>query len=251
MGPMDYRDFAGRSRSTTLHFWYRARLLLIEAMLRSMPWKQPARILDVGCGTGTEIPLLARHGVVTALDVDTAALREVTTPCTVIEGDITTAALGEGAYDAVCFFDVLEHIRDDAAALRVAHAALAPHGALLITVPAFPQLFSDHDRALAHFRRYTREMLHARLKAAGFEVASIRYWNSLLFPLIAIVRLTKNLFRTMRENPHPVSEASDVPASFMNTLLYHVLALESAGPLAPLYARIPWGLSLVVVARRL
>lgn len=248
---MDYRDFATLQHTETLHFWYRARLLLIESLYRRLFLSRSSRILDVGCGTGTEIPLLAKYGAVTALDVNPYALSVAAKlNCTVLSADVATVKLPQASYEVACCFDVLEHIEDDVAAMRTVYATLVPGGFFLITVPAFSWLYSDHDRALAHFRRYEKSELIKKLQETGFIIEYVRYWNSLLFPLVAAVRMIKKVRNSLRINSKPVSEAATAPTEPFNSILYGTLALESVGPIARFCALLPFGLSLVVIVRK-
>jgi hypothetical protein len=88
---------------------------------------------------------------------------------------------------------VIEHLDDDVAAVRAAARAARPGGLVMITVPAYAWLWSGHDVALGHRRRYTARQLRAVLTAAGLHVHHVGYFNTVLFPAIAGVRLAKRL----------------------------------------------------------
>jgi SAM-dependent methyltransferase len=85
-------------------------------------------------------------------------------------------------------FDVLEHFVDHDTAVSAVRRALRPGGTFLIAVPADPKLWSDHDVAVDHVRRYTRETLREVLERNGFELASMTSWNVLLRPVVALRR---------------------------------------------------------------
>lgn len=243
---MDYKDFSRQGSSKELHFWYRARLQLIDELCsRAFEGRKESsrRILDAGSGTGTEIPLLSQYGEVTALDPESRALAEVARlGVKTIEGDLTRTELSPSSYGAVCVFDVLEHIENDREALRRIHSALMPGGALLVTVPAFQFLFSKHDEVLEHYRRYGKAELLQKLEEAGFEIRSVRYWNSILFIPAAFVRLVKKFLSFKGAE---VSEAGE--RGFLDPVLYLILSLETRPILSKICGFFP-GLSLAVYA---
>ena len=142
--------------------------------------------------------------------------------------------------DVVLMLDVLEHLDDEAAALRAARALLRPGGTLVITVRAYPWLWSAHDVVLNHRRRYTRPRLRACVQAAGFDVAYAGYFNTLLFPPVVLARAWK---RRRRRRDHDLAR----PAAVLNAALARLFALE-----APIASRVPlpWGSSLALIARR-
>jgi SAM-dependent methyltransferase len=137
------------------------------------------------------------------------------------------------AVDSVVMVNVLEHIEDDAGALRAVHALLRPGGALLLFVPAFPSLFGSMDRAFGHVRRYTKPVLAARLAEAGYKLTLLRYFNCLgIAPWLVTGRLLKR--DTLRLKEVGLYDRWVLPA---------LLTLE--GICEP-----PVGLSLIAVATR-
>jgi SAM-dependent methyltransferase len=150
---------------------------------RARPYLR-GRILDAGAGTGTFTALLLGEAdEVVALEPEPrfAALlrgRFADEPSVrVVEGDAQRPPDGLGTFDAVICFNVLEHVRDDDAALHALHALTAADGALLLLVPAHPSLAAPFDRAVGHERRYRRRELGEALRAAGFAVDELRYVN--------------------------------------------------------------------------
>ncbi len=103
--------------------------------------------------------------------------------------------------DAVVAFDVLEHIEDDEAAVREIHRVLRPGGLALIAVPADPRLWSAHDEAVGHVRRYTRPELVDLFARNGFTVERVRSWNVLLRPVVALRRSASSGSDLERMNP--------------------------------------------------
>jgi SAM-dependent methyltransferase len=181
----------------TRHWWYRARRdVLRDVIAREVRLPKDARILEVGCGTGHNLGMLAGFGAVDAVELDAAARA--------VAGDrlgrpVIDARLPElegietGAYALVAALDVVEHVGDDVAALKGLARCLAPGGRILITVPAFPFLWSGHDVANHHFRRYTRASLRKAIADAGLKIEMLSWFNSLLFPLAIAQRTASKL----------------------------------------------------------
>jgi len=145
-----------------------------------------------------------------------------------------------GWADAVLLLDVIEHLDDDVAALETARRALRPGGLLVITVPAYRWLWSGHDVALGHRRRYTTRGLSRVVERAGLSVVHASYFNTLLFPAVALTRAWKRLMGDASHDLHR-------PAPAINRWLERVFALERH--VVPRVA-LPFGASLLLVARR-
>jgi SAM-dependent methyltransferase len=143
-------------------------------------------------------------------------------------------------YDLIALLDVLEHVPDDVAALRAIHMRLKPGGALLMTVPANAWMWSAHDTANHHFRRYSKKRLKQLFLMSGLEVQLLSFFNTLLFPPIAAVRVMGKL--TRRE-----SADDRLPAAPVNWLLDKLFGMERW-----LIGRLPmpFGVSIVAVVRR-
>ena len=150
-------------------------------------------ILDVGCGTGSMLPLLGRFGAAQGVDTEPKAIELCH------ERGLTAARLYDGSrlpfddaeFDVACAFDVIEHIPDDVAALRDMARVVRPGGRLVLTVPAFPFLWGPQDEISHHERRYTRATLRAAVAAAGADLRHMSFFNTLLFPPIAAVRVLR------------------------------------------------------------
>lgn len=179
------------------HWWFVGRRRIVETLLdRFRPKPGPLRILEVGCGTGSNITLLERFGEVDAIEPDDHA-REFAAERTglAIRGGYLPdgVVLEDGHYDLIVLLDVLEHIPEDRASLGVLRRKLAPGGRLLLTVPAIPRLWSAHDVAHHHQRRYTMAKLEQVVHGAGFRTVHRTHFNSLLLPVVIAVRLLKRL----------------------------------------------------------
>lgn len=225
------------------HWWFVARRRIIDGVVEGLGLPADARILEAGCGTGGNLPMLARHGEVFAFDVSETARRLAAE-----WGNARLAAgslpdripFAEGGFDLIVLLDVLEHIEDDGAALRALRPRLKPGGQLLVTVPALPALWSYHDERHQHFRRYRKSELGARLREAGYELATLSYFNILLLPLVAGARVARRL------NAGGCKDDLVPPAPWLNGLLKGVFAAERhlVGKFP-----LPVGVSLLAVAR--
>ena len=204
------------------------------------------RVLDIGCGTGTNLELLREFGEVEGVDGELAAV-EI---CydrgeeRVRHAPGQTLPFPDGAFDLVSLMDVIEHAEDDQDILREAWRVLAPGGLALVTVPAYMWMWGAQDTIAHHHRRYSRPLLLASLARVGFVPLRASYFNTLLFPPIAAARLIRRLL------PTPTSVRSDFelnrPGS-LNTLLARLFGLE-AGLLRR--RSLPFGVSIVALAAR-
>jgi SAM-dependent methyltransferase len=226
----------------TTHWWYRARRdILADYLSRYAALPAGARVLEIGCGTGHNLPMLARFGEVDAIEIDDTARAHASER---LGKPVGTAPLPElagverGRYDLVAVLDVVEHVEDDVAALKAMAEALKPGGRILITVPAHQWMWSAHDVVNHHKRRYSKRTLLAALDAAGLRAERLRWFNSLLFPLAVAARFAGKLLGKDDSDDSP-------PARPLNALFQRVFALERH-----LVGRVPLppGLSIIVLA---
>ena len=251
---MQHDEYQKMFEAEERHFWFRASRGIVEHWLdRAMSEAglgSDATLVDVGAGTGGMLGRIS--GRARCIGVEYAA--EGVAFCrsrglTVVRGGLPALPLRSGAFDLALSMDVFEHIEDDAAAVAAVRAALRPDGRLIATVPALDWLWSEHDEALHHFRRYDKAAFAALLEGAGFEVVRLSYYNTLLLPPIAAVRLAGRFRRTLLGDKGagtaPASDVGDVPGP-LNELLYRIFASEGG-----LLARgdLPFGASLIVDAR--
>ena len=224
------------------HWWYRARRdILSDYLTRYGNLPKDARILEIGCGTGHNLPMLARFGAVDAIEIDPAARDIASERLGKPVGDVPLPDLpgvARGAYDLVAVLDVVEHIEDDVAALKGMASLLRPGGKILIAVPAHQWLWSAHDVVNHHHRRYSRGSLVEAIAAAGLRPRKLSYFNSLLFPLAAAARIAGRLTGRDDSDDSP-------PAKPLNALFEAIFRLERHAvgrvPLTP-------GVSIVTLA---
>ncbi len=223
------------------HWWYRARRTVLASIIRRRITLPPlARILEIGCGTGHNLAMLSQFGTVDAIEIDdhsrTIASQRLgravgASPLPALDG------VAGQSYDMIAILDVLEHVEDDRAALRAIALRLRPGGAILITVPQYPWLWSGHDVANHHFRRYTKRTLRVAVADAGLTLTMLHSFNSLLFPLAAADRLVAKM--TGRAGSDDA-----LPAAPVNTLFERIFGLERY-----LIGRVPMppGVSLMAI----
>jgi len=142
------------------HWWYVGRRRILEGVVDSLALPGGAEILDAGCGSGRNLEWLARFGAVTGLELSEDSLEYARRRAigSVVAGSVEDIPLADESFDLVTSFDVIEHV-DDLRALRELHRLLRPGGRLLVSVPAYPFLWSEHDARNHHRRRYTTRAL--------------------------------------------------------------------------------------------
>lgn len=188
---MDRATYDRMAEIDQTHWWFVARRRIIAALIdRHRPKARPLRILEVGAGTGSNLELLKSYGTVDAIEPDDGARKfaEQRSGLAIKGGYLPHVPLDDGAYDLIVLLDVLEHIPGDVEALTYLRAKLAPGGRILVTVPGAPWMWSAHDVAHHHQRRYTAAHLRRVFGEAGLRPRYLSHFNSVLFPLIAAVR---------------------------------------------------------------
>lgn len=192
---MDAELFARFGEIESRHWWFLARREIVLAVIARFA-RPHASLLDIGCGTG--FFLERARTLYSAVGVDPSPI--ALSMCAgrklgeVKEGSATDLSAFDGQrFDLVTLLDVIEHVDDDVAALRATSGVLAPGGHVVVTVPAFPFLWTAHDDLNHHQRRYTKQRLKSALEASGFRVERLTYFNCYLFPLAVMERIGKRL----------------------------------------------------------
>jgi SAM-dependent methyltransferase len=232
------------------HFWFRGfRAFVTPLLQRATEGRSRARILDCGCGTGSNLALLDRFGRAYGFDLSPTGLafgREAGRT-RIARASVTAVPFPSDFFDLATSFDVLYSLSDEheIAALREMHRIVKPGGFILVNVAAMDALRGDHSVLSRELRRYSRTMLAEHVMRAGFTVVRITYTNcSLVLPMLAARALQRR--RGLRGEADAQQEIA-VPPAPVNALLSGVLLAESVWLR---WFDAPAGSSLLCLARK-
>ncbi|MEI7435382.1 MAG: class I SAM-dependent methyltransferase [bacterium] len=205
-------------------------------------------LIDAGMGSGTWAVEMASRCRILAIDDHDESLaiagpRVEAAGGQVLKSDLHTVHLPSASATVVTLMDVIEHVKDDAGALREMIRLTRPGGIIVVTVPALPWMWSDWDEAVHHHRRYTKSTLLQTVRQPGVRVLRCAYYNTILLPPIALVRWCRRL-RPAREE---LARSEDyIPSVFINRVCYELLVRPACCRFCPA----PVGLSLLAVLSR-
>lgn len=230
------------------HFWFLARKQVIRELFARYV-RRDERIIEVGAGTGNVAGMLQRAGYQVAVGelhtsgLDYAARYGIQER---YQFDLMATPFREH-FDVVCLFDVLEHLADDAGAVRQVYQMLRPGGRVIVTVPAHPELWNKSDVRAHHQRRYRAAELQALFASNGFQVLTVRGFFLSLLPLLGLRRLLQPSRERQAATATTAEDISLKIVPVVNSLLRAVLTIEnrllqSAAP--------RFGGSLALVAQR-
>jgi SAM-dependent methyltransferase len=228
------------------HWWYRGRRKIIRSELDQLPLPPGARVLDAGCGSGRTLVELVDYGDVSGveLDPDAAEIARERGVGEVLTGRLEELPFPDDTFDLITCLDVIEHTPDDRGTLTELLRVCRPGGFSLVTVPAYQALWSLHDEANHHYRRYSRRALAAAASGAGWAVVRMSSFNSLLLGPAAAVRLTQRRLGTHRGYTNDL----DLGPAWLNDVLEQPLRLEASW--LGRGHTLPAGLSLMAVLRK-
>ncbi len=254
-GGMEAEQYAVMARREERHWWYAGmRHSALALLATGLPGGQPLDILDAGCGTGGTTVELRRFGRVFGVDLAEEALRPAAgrglAGC-LARGTIERLPFGSATVDVVTSFEVVYHLAvgDDRRALAELRRVLRPGGVLLLRVPAHDWLRGEHDRLVHTRHRYGRHEVAAKLAEAGFTVERLSWANSLLFLPAAAKRLLERWPGSRADAASPPTGEPDLwqPPGPVNALLQGIVGAEAVALSRSI--PLPWGLSLVALAR--
>ena len=220
-------------------WWYQGRRrVVMDSVQRAIAEVVAPRFLDAGCGGGATLTALAPLGACTGLEPSPPAREKALGRgvAAVVDGSIERLPFADASFDIALALDVIEHLDDDGPALRELHRVVVGGGSCIVTVPAHPRLWSRHDELNHHRRRYTRRSLRAAAAGAGWEVARVTHFTTLLLPVATLARLVSR------------SDGLDIPPAPVNAALRATIVAEAA--LIRRGVRFPFGLSLLAELRR-
>jgi SAM-dependent methyltransferase len=231
------------------YWWLAGKYRVIDDVVRRTfrPLRPQPRILDLGCGPGNLLDLIARQGDTFGSDFSGDALRF----CydrgyhRLFRADFHSLPIRGESFDLVTCIDVLEHLKEDRRAFLELARILRPSGLLVVSVPAFQFLWGDHDTIYGHHRRYRTGEVRERLEAVGLEVLKLSYFEPLFVAPLWLYRNWKKV--TVRGSA--LHERDDFIKLFppLNTLLSHMIAAERF-PLR--FFNFPFGVTILAVARK-
>ena len=242
---MEAEEYGRMERLERTHWWFRGKREAVGALLRRAGVPEPRAgdvTVDVGCGTGAVLERFGGRSARVGIDDHWEALRFAgeKSGARLARSDARALPFGDASVDRIFLLDVAEHVPEDRRVFAEVRRVLKPDGVAVIHVPAHPSLWSPHDEAVHHVRRYTRRELEARLREAGLRPVILTYtFAGIFLPAIA-VRAWK------RARPGAERVDFDVSPGWMNRALHGWQRLE-----ARWLGRwdLPLGLSLGAVVR--
>ena len=225
------------------HWWFVARRKILRDLLSTLQLPAGSDILEVGCGTGGNIEFLLEFGSVTCVESEGIAARIARERklAPIMAGRLPNELPDfEHQFDLIVLFDVLEHIEKDGESLVALSRFLKPEGHIVLTVPAFPFLWSQHDEENHHKRRYTRSSLNDLVTNNEFSIDYISYFNFWLFPLVATIRLIRKIFKYQES-----WQDMRLPNKIFNRILQSIFSSERY--FIKRKVSLPVGISLVTI----
>ncbi len=224
LGPDEY---AYMYEMEQYHWWFVSRNNLIKELIRSLRVQDP-KMLDIGCGTGNNLINFGTLGTIFGLDISSQALafcakrglRDIVVRC-----PVEKTAFRDKVFDIVTCLEVLEHLQDPVEALRELRRVLKDTGKIIIAVPAFRTLWSQHDEALCHLRRYRADSLLSDAEEAGLKVEKTGYFFFTSFFIVAPIRILRKFLETKKRRAH--SDTTTVPPKLLNEFLKILFAVEA------------------------
>ena len=227
------------------HWWFVTKKeIVIDTIAKHFNKHADVKVLDIGCGSGLMLNALENVGQTFGMDMSDDAInfsKEI------FSGKVEQGFLpdqipyAENYFDLITALDVIEHVDEDVNSLKAIRAHLVADGKAVITVPAYMFLWSKFDEMNEHKRRYTLTELNTKLVQAGFTVEKISYYNTLLFPVVFVVRMLNNLFK--RDGSSDV----DMPKATLNFVLKKIYGIEKY---LLRFINLPFGVSILAVVKK-
>lgn len=230
------------------NWWFKIRKKIIENEVLKIAENKELKILNIGIATGATTEMLSKYGNVASIeyDKDTCDFVKEKLHIEVINASITELPFKNDQFDMVCAFDVIEHVEDDNKAYSEMKRVCCNNGYILVTVPAFMSLWSEHDLINHHYRRYTKKEINSLTINLGLKQIRSTYFNTLLFLPILFVRKISNLFKKPNATVHQ-SDFKRYNHSIFNSILLTIFSIELN---LLKYFNFPFGVSLLEISKK-
>jgi ubiquinone/menaquinone biosynthesis C-methylase UbiE len=247
---MNQDEFEAMETDGPGKWWYDTREELLVRELNKLSSNKPnLKILDLASAIGGNFPLCSKYGEVFGLDISWSSIQICKGKHikNLVQADAQVLPFADGSVDVVIALDVLEHLENDSSSMREIARVLNVGGIFIFNTPAVMQLFSYHDLAFHHFRRYSSGELRNKLIDANFKVNMITYWSFFIFPAVYSFRKIKGLFRSSKEQPSSDFQLN-LP-TFIDSIFQFFSRIELQLLKRKIY--LPIGVSLFGTARKL
>ena len=236
---MNNKTFSRQIKNQERHWWFQARKQIIDQIISNIKLKKKNNILDFGSGSGVNLNMLEKYGLVDIHEKNRFARIAIKNKNKKIKNLYSTLKIRKNFYDLILIADVIEHVRRPKNLLRNLKKFLKKDGRILITVPAYQFLFSKKDEALGHYRRYNKRILKNEL--TEFNIEKISHFNTLLcIPIIIMTLLNKFLKRDY------IKQVETTPNFFINKLCFIIFAAEKY---FIKYLNLPFGISIYILVK--
>lgn len=244
---MDKDEMKRMQKFERTYWWHIGKRKYVKNFLTQYLEKKNYKIFEIGCGVGEITSVLEKHGTVYANDLSKVALEYCKNKGikNIIHGDINKLDLEKysGEFDLVIALDVLEHIQEDTKTIERAHKLLKPNGLFLTNVPAYKFLWSGHDEALRHKRRYTSYEIKKKLENQNFNIVKQSYFVFFVFTIIVVFKFLSNF---IGKTAYPKSSYVILP-NRINSLMVKLLELEIK---LIKCVNLPFGTTITTIAKK-
>lgn len=243
---MEFPEYQQMFQLESTHWYFRGKREILQNVIRNYLHGHDNKLLDIGCGTGKIMEELSQFGDVYGIDSSEIALafcrqRGLTNLYLVCENK--TYPFPDGYFDAICAFDILEHLPCEENMVYEIKRIARAGAYVFITVPSFGFLWSTHDVALHHFRRYSSGQIKMLLEKNGFQIERLTFFIFFLFPIAAVYR-TLNRWHPKKKKIR--SEFFIQLPKWINSLFFYIILVEK---FLLKFICLPFGVSILCIAR--
>ena len=226
------------------HWWFAGRRRLFKALLSSLMIHNGSTVLDVGCGVGSNLPLLKSMGFkVIGIDSEIYSLffTKKNFGIPLLNANLLTLPIKSNSVGLIIATDILEHLEKDVMGIKEIYRVLGRMGKVVISVPAFQVLWGTQDIVGIHKRRYSKKELAQKIEQEGFTILKSSYFNFILFFPILLARWFIRFWGLDIESENKINHP------LINNFLKTIFSLE---PYLLRYISFPFGVSIFCVARK-